>query len=67
MKRAVIGIDVGGTKTLCLLVDERFQILESIRFKTAPHKGRAHFTKCLINATRALKKHAEETGFKNRY
>jgi glucokinase len=53
-KRGAIGIDVGGTKTLCLLVDERFRILKEIKFKTAPEDGRARFAKRLRNATAEL-------------
>lgn len=62
MKKAAIGIDVGGTKTLCLLVDTHCRILDSIKFKTAPGKGRAQFTDHLLEAIRALKARAAEHG-----
>ena len=62
VKKAAIGIDVGGTKTLCLLVDEHCRILESVKFKTAPQNGRAQFTDHLIEATRTLKARAGERG-----
>jgi glucokinase len=64
VKSAAIGIDVGGTKTLCLLVDERCRILESLKFKTAPHKGRGQFTEKLLEALQALKTKAQKRGFR---
>jgi N-methylhydantoinase A/oxoprolinase/acetone carboxylase beta subunit len=36
----VLGIDVGGTKTLCLLVDQKYEILAEEKFQTAPEDGR---------------------------
>ena len=33
---AAVGIDVGGTKTLCVLVDKDCRILADLKFKTAP-------------------------------
>ena len=36
---AVIGIDVGGTKTLLALFDSRFEVLEEDKFRTHPEKG----------------------------
>lgn len=53
-KPAAIGIDVGGTKTLCVLVDKHFQVMEEIKFKTAPEEGRRHFTRRLTDAVGAL-------------
>jgi len=64
VKRAAIGIDVGGTKTLCLLVDEHCRILESFKFKTAPHKGRDHFSEKLSAAIQALKTEAAKRSFR---
>lgn len=64
MKKAAIGIDVGGTKTLCLLVDERCRIMATVKFKTAPQKGRARFTERLLAAVRELNGKALSRGFK---
>jgi glucokinase len=57
-KTAAVGIDVGGTKTLCVLVDENCQLLEEIKFKTAPNEGRQAFTRNLLAAVKALEKKA---------
>ncbi|HTL17770.1 MAG TPA: ROK family protein [Patescibacteria group bacterium] len=56
MKRGAIGIDVGGTKTLCLLVDEDYKILECLKFKTAASEGERNFLNELMNAVRKLQK-----------
>jgi glucokinase len=53
--RAVIGIDIGGTKTLCALFNENYKVLEEIRFKTMPAKGERRFTAELQKAVRALR------------
>lgn len=38
-KRAFIGIDIGGTKSLFALFDESFEALAQEKFRTAPEKG----------------------------
>jgi len=38
-KAATIGIDIGGTKTLCALFDDRFEALAEEKFRSAPEKG----------------------------
>ena len=53
-KNAVIAIDIGGTKTLCALVSERFEILHAIKFKTSPHEGRPTFSKRLIGKSQLV-------------
>ncbi len=58
-KVAALGIDVGGTKTLCLLVDHHCEPLERIKFKTAPAEGRKEFTKNLTRAAAELKAKAD--------
>ena len=58
-KRAVIGIDIGGTKTLCALIDQTFKILEEVKFKTAPQDGRSAFAKRLTKAVKELARKAE--------
>jgi glucokinase len=54
MKPAAVGIDVGGTKTLCVLLDKHFLQLDEIKFKTAPEEGRHRFTRKLSDAVGAL-------------
>jgi glucokinase len=63
-KTAALGIDVGGTKTLCLLVDSHCEILEQIKFKTAPEEGRGEFTKNLLKAVTELKTKSDQTGLR---
>jgi glucokinase len=60
MKQAAgLGIDIGGTKTLCLLVNEGRQIIESCKFKTAPHEGCKEFTQKLLEVLKTLNKTAQ--------
>src|SRR5438105_14913648 len=59
-KPAALGIDVGGTKTLCVLVNKHCETLESIKFKTDAHDGSKQFNKHLIQAAKALTKIARE-------
>jgi len=59
MKKAALGIDVGGTKTLCVLVDEDCESLERIKFKTAPNEGANNFTEDLQNALHEMIAHAK--------
>src|SRR5205823_567772 len=59
-RRAVLGIDIGGTKTLCALINERFQFIDKITFKTAPADGKETFLKKLIGAGRELSRRAKK-------
>jgi glucokinase len=59
-KNAVIAIDIGGTKTLCALVSERFEIIHAIKFKTSPHEGRPTFSKRLIASVTTLTREARK-------
>jgi len=61
-KVAALGVDVGGTKTLCLLVNGHCEILEEIKFKTAPDEGRGEFTKNLSQAVAELRAKSDERG-----
>src|SRR5687768_8694874 len=61
-KRAAIGIDIGGTKTLCALVDERFTILHEIKFKTSPQDGRPAYEKRLTASVQTLAREAKKRG-----
>src|ERR1041385_2234949 len=62
-KRAAVGIDVGGTKTLALLVDEKFRTLADVKFKTRPDNGRNGFTRKLLAAVESLRKTARAKKF----
>ncbi|HYG22517.1 MAG TPA: ROK family protein [Verrucomicrobiae bacterium] len=57
-KPAAVGIDVGGTKTLCILVDEKCGVLEEIKFKTSPDEGRDQFTETLLKSVKRLERAA---------
>jgi len=59
VKRAVIGVDIGGTKTLCILFNENFRIMEEIKFKTSPTEGRQRFTAKLTQSIKTLAKQAK--------
>ena len=61
-KPAAVGIDVGGTKTLCVLVDKHFKQLEEIKFKTAPEEGEHRFTRRLKDSVGALVNSANAKG-----
>src|SRR5437763_113313 len=63
-KAAALGIDVGGTKTLCLLVNSHCEPLEEVKFKTAPQEGRGEFTKNLLHAVIELKSKADDKKLK---
>jgi glucokinase len=55
--RATIGIDIGGTKTLLALLDERYQVLEEIKERTHPESGVRHFAGFLEKSiTRLLRR-----------
>ena len=61
-KPAAVGIDVGGTKTLCVLVDKHFKLLEEIKFKTAPEEGEHRFTRRVKDSVGALVNSAKAKG-----
>lgn len=61
-KPCTVGIDIGGTKTLCLLVSDRFQVVAEEKFKSAPEKGRDAFTKSLLGAMRKLSRRSQDEG-----
>jgi glucokinase len=62
-KPAAVGIDVGGTKTLCVLVDKQFRVRDQIKFKTVAEGGRSRFTRKLNEALGALVAGARAKGF----
>jgi glucokinase len=63
---AALGIDVGGTKTLCLLVDHKFRIIAEEKFQTAPEGGRKKFIKKLRAAARSMVNVANQRNMKLR-
>jgi glucokinase len=61
-KRGTIGIDIGGTKTLFALFDERFKVVEEVKLKTEADKGARAFTGKLTESVRALLRAAGKKG-----
>jgi len=62
-KPVALGIDIGGTKTLCVLIDRRHRVLETVKFKTV-EDGLAPFRKHLLASVRALKRKARDRRMK---
>lgn len=62
--RVSIGIDIGGTKTLVILADEKLEILAKEKFKTEPSLGQKRFSTELIAAVKNLKKVAKRKKLK---
>jgi glucokinase len=60
-KRAMIGIDIGGTKTLFGLFDESFTLVDEVKIKTRADKEKA-FTRGLEKSVEKLLAHAEKKG-----
>jgi glucokinase len=63
-KPAALGVDIGGTKTLCVLVNKQTEPIERVKFKTAPHRGKDKFAQKLTEALKALEEVANEKGLK---
>jgi glucokinase len=61
---AAIGLDIGGTKTLCLLVDEGFNTIAEVKFKTAPDQGQKRFAAELVTTIKSQKRSAKKKGLK---
>ncbi len=59
-KRGTIGIDIGGTKMLFALFDEKFAVIDEIKLKTQPDKGEKLFTQSLNESIEALMKLARK-------
>ena len=60
-KRAYIGIDIGGTKSLFALFDDGFEVLAQEKFRTHQDKGGLRaFNKCLRGAMESLLKEARK-------
>jgi glucokinase len=52
--RGTIGIDIGGTKTLCALFDEQFEVIEEVKTKTEAERGEKAFTEKLTQSLEEL-------------
>jgi glucokinase len=62
-KRAYIGIDIGGTKSLYALLDENFEVLAEEKLRSQPEKGGARtFAADMSRAVEALMKEAKKRG-----
>jgi glucokinase len=67
-KRASIGIDIGGTKSLYVLFDSKFEVLAQEKLQTHPDKGGARaFTRTLGETMRKLMAEAEKRGLRVKY
>ena len=58
--RAVIGIDVGGTKTLFSLFDDKFRVLEKVKIRTPLDDGEKAFTKAIADGAEELAQKAKK-------
>ena len=64
-KRAALGIDIGGTKSLYALFDSNFEVLAEEKLRTHPDKGGARaFTKMMGDVVRGLMREADKRGLK---
>jgi glucokinase len=64
-KRASIGIDIGGTKSLYALLDSNFEVLAEEKLRTHPEKGGARaFTRAMGEAVGTLLREAAKRGLK---
>jgi glucokinase len=61
-KYASIGIDIGGTKTFCILVDQNLKVLAREKFKTAPAEGKVKFSKRLVERIKHLAAEGKKRG-----
>ena len=59
-KRGSLGIDIGGTKMLFALFDDRFGLLDEVKVKTRADKDEAHFSETFVGAAQALVEKAEK-------
>jgi glucokinase len=59
-KRGLIGIDIGGTKTLFALFNEKLEVLEDIKIGTHAEKGEEKFTESLEESIENLLKKAKK-------
>jgi len=64
VRKATIGIDLGGTKILFVLFDDRFRVLAEIKLKTKPERGEERFRRVLGRSAKALMREAKKRGLK---
>ena len=63
-KRAYVGIDIGGTKSLYALFDESFEVIAEEKLRTHPDKGGVRaFTRNMKRAVGVLAKEARRRGY----
>ena len=66
-KRAHIGIDIGGTKSLYALFDDSFEVLAEEKLRTHPDDGgAAEFTRAMSKAVKSLMAEAKRKGLEVR-
>jgi glucokinase len=64
-KRAYIGIDIGGTKSLYALLDENFEVIAEEKLRSQPEKGGVRaFSGAMGRAVGALMKEADRRGLR---
>src|SRR4051812_35750368 len=67
-RRAYLGIDIGGTKSLYALFDSNFEVLAEEKLRTHPDKGGVRaFTKRMNGAVEVLMREARRRGVEVRY
>lgn len=66
MAAASIGIDLGGSKVLLDLLDERYRVLESRYMETLPERGERYFSARLEGGLRALLRDGRRRGLEVR-
>lgn len=62
-RRAVIGIDIGGAKTLFALFDDAFKVIHKLKLRTPIDKGEKAFTQTLTEGTEELARKAGKSDF----
>jgi glucokinase len=63
--KATIGIDIGGTKSLYALLDERFEVIAEEKLRTHPRKGGLReFERCQARAIRSLLREMRRKGMR---
>ncbi|HYC35874.1 MAG TPA: ROK family protein [Usitatibacter sp.] len=66
-RRAYIGIDIGGTKSLYALFDESFEVIAEEKLRTHPDKGGVDaFTRAMEKTVKSLLNKAKRGGFEVR-
>jgi len=62
-KSVALGLDIGGTKTLCILVDKDFKVLKTAKFKTA-EDGSPQFRTNLLRTLWSIRDYAADKKYK---